>query len=444
MSRSLPFVILLALPGLTLAQDDPPVPVDPVGQENVENSQEAKRRLVANILHDLRTVPGPTPGPEIGVWSQFRFAALQRDTFPRFTSKRTTTGASIPRSRVFFRHDFFDLGPSLPAGGGRNPFQVHLSGNFDSATGDFLLHDATATFRVCEGVRLTAGQYTAPWLMEQSVQENRMLFATHSPVGEAFSQGLSQGIVLDTIPTGGLPHAMLSINDGFGSVNTEFGDEFADINITGRVNFYIEPVSDGALWGDYFLVESNEFATGFPGSDFGAMVGAAAFAQFGGSTASGPGGTTTDRNQFGVTIDGRIGGDGVVAQAALVYVNTDVSVGDSNDFGMNFQVGYFIDTQWQLFAGADLIVPDDELVPGARTFVALRLGFNHYFFPGSHAAKATFQVNYFDDAVTSGAIPSVGGGQGVFGTGSGNDLVLISETGSPQIAIMGQIQVEVR
>lgn len=375
---------------------------------------------------------------DYGFWVQLRAAANQRDTFPA-VSARTTVGASIPRSRIFFNYDHFRNGAA-------EPVRARISGEFAPDTGALNLRDATVSLGVFEGVRIVAGQFVAPWMMEPSIEDNRMLFATHSVVGEAFDPGLSQGIVLD-IRADDLPNFLLSITDGFGSGNTDPGDEFSDVAITGRANLFFDTPDVGnanVLWGDYFLVDDPNFAIGFPGSDFGAVVGAAAMYQTGGNTAAGIGGVTIERDHVGVTIDGRIGGDGVVAMGSLVFVNTSVPQGDSNDVGANFQIGYFIDTQWQLIGGVDAIFPDDNLVPGAESFIAFRLGFNHFFMPGSHAAKVTVQFSIFDDAVTSGAIPAVGGGQGIFGNGSANDLILLNETGSPQVSGLVQLQIEAR
>ena len=94
---------------------------------------------------------------------------------------------------------------------------------------------------------------------------------------------------------------------------------------------------------------------------------------------------------------------------------------DFIDFDIN-QGGVFLTDRWELFGRWDAVFPDDSRSAG-EDFHTLTVGANHYFFPGSHAAKFTADMQWFlDDQDGSGSIVRVNEGIGLAPTSEDDQL----------------------
>jgi len=84
-------------------------------------------------------------------------------------------------------------------------------------------------------------------------------------------------------------------------------------------------------------------------------------------------------------------------------VQTDPAFGDSTDvYSFQIQGGIFVSENWELVAGYDVLIPDNDDFDNYNT---VRIGANNYFIPDSHAAKLTIDFSYFIDATTSALAP---------------------------------------
>jgi hypothetical protein len=261
---------------------------------------------------------------------------------------------------------------------------------FSDATSDSAtLLDAYGSYRMGNGWRWTFGQFKLPLFREELVGDQYQLFADRSVTNSLFTQMRSQGIQLDLERDAF--QFFVAFSDGIRTLNTDFtsGAE-ADWAFTGRVNW---------KWaGDW--KQAKDF-TSFQNSEYFGMVGGAAHYQQGGDTIG-----TADVKVFDATIDASLEGNGWNVFAAGIYNHNDPSAGtDTDNFGFVVQGGIFVAPQWELIAGYDLIVPDNDL-PINDNFSTIRGGFNYYFVPESHAAKLTVDVSYFLDNPTNSIAPT--------------------------------------
>jgi len=101
---------------------------------------------------------------------------------------------------------------------------------------------------------------------------------------------------------------------------------------------------------------------------------------------------------FAYTLDYSLEGNGWNFYLAGVGNHTDPDEGGSDantdDFGVLAQFGIFVSASDELFARWDWVIPDGDRT-GDDDFHTLGLGWNHYFFPESHAAKFTADVQWF-------------------------------------------------
>lgn len=355
----------------------------------------------------------------LGAYTQVRWALNNRDQAPA-TSEDLTVGFSNRRTKIELESPI----------AGNEDWVVRIVGAFSSAGGGMVLDDAWVRHTFEEGWQFGAGQFKAPFLFEESMSAKKVLFADRSPFNEAFNQGRSQGIWVKMeneqfVFTGAL-------TDGFGSANTEFGTEVNDFGITARGDFVWE--GDMAVFAD---------ATSWKGSEYAGRAGGAVTYQAGDATALGLAGKTPDTSTFGFTADVGVEGDGfnVFAAAAFATIDFAAPATDSDNYGLMVQGGWFASDDFEIIGGIDFLVPDDTPPAPGDEMIVVRLGMNYYIIPNSHAAKLTAQVNVFLEKVNDPLFASVGGGAGVFGTGSGVPNVLLADTtGDPQIAFILQFQ----
>jgi hypothetical protein len=250
------------------------------------------------------------------------------------------------------------------------------------------LTDAFGYYKMGNGWSFKFGQFKLPLYREELVGDTYQLFANRSVVNSAsgFNQGRSQGIQFAY--EGDVFRFAGAFSDGLNTANTDFNSPAeADWAITARGEW---------KWaGDW--KQSKDF-TSFRNSDFFGMVGFAGNYQSGGETFA-----TTDSSGWNLTADVSIEGNGWNAFAAAAWVDTDPAFGDSTDvYSFQIQGGIFVSENWELVAGYDVLIPDNDDFDNYNT---VRIGANNYFIPDSHAAKLTIDFSYFIDATTSALAP---------------------------------------
>ncbi len=309
-------------------------------------------------------------------------------------------------------------------------------GRFASEGGDFELSDAFVGYRFDNGFYLKWGQFRAQFLREDNVRGYYNLAADRSLTNEVFRQGNVQGIELGYEAEEF--RIIASFNDGFNTANTEFSENTSygasydpitgdlvtlrpgiGARTPGETDFGITLRAEIKLAGTW---DQFQDFTSMPGDEFAAMIGIGGHFQY----------TDSDRVTFSAdvdpallpidvtggnawygawTVDLSLEGDGWNFFAAGMggHTNADDIVvnaitGDRDDrtfddFGVVVQGGIFVpETDWEFFARYDVtFFDDDDRAPGGTdSFNTLTFGTNWYW--SGHAAKFTFDVQWFIDS----------------------------------------------
>jgi len=265
-----------------------------------------------------------------------------------------------------------------------------VKGGFSRSSGNFGLEDAYGKYVFDNGLTLKWGQFKTPFLREENTSSSKQLAADRSIANETFNQDYSQGVELayttDTF------RIMGAVSDGFNTDNTAtFSTEESDFAITERAE---------ARFGNAGWKTFKDF-TSFREGKTGVLVGVAGHWQHSGDT----GNTDTFANtavtgmdMFSYTADASYEGGGWNVYGAFIGRTIDPDNSQSfDDFGAVVQGGAFITDRDELFARWDAVFPDSGRGAGSDDFNTLTFGTNHYFVPGSHAAKFTADVQWFLD-----------------------------------------------
>lgn len=308
---------------------------------------------------------------------QFRYSVNKRDDTG--LDEDVTNGFQARRTTVF------------GTGAVNERFSYRVQGNFASDGGGFSLEDAYAVYTVNENWAIGVGQVYFPVLWEEHVSyQYGSLAAEPSAFESAFMVNRVQGIWAQYSDEDF--RTWFAFHDGAGTLNTDFtsGTE-ADFAFTARGEYKIS-----GSWERF-----NDF-TSFRGSEQAAKVGLCAHFQSGGNTFG-----TADMDVWLVTGDIQWEGDGWNAFAAGVYRGIDLSGGDTlNDFGFVVQGGIFFTDDWEIFGRYDAVFADDDRGAGTDDFHTLTVGVNHYFIPGSQAAKFTLDFQWFLDQQDTSIVPA--------------------------------------
>lgn len=290
-----------------------------------------------------------------------------------------------------------------------------IVGAFARDGGTFDLEDAILSREFDNGAKLTWGQFKGPFLREESTSSSVQLAADRSVMNEVFNQDRTQGLQLgyegESFRVAGM------VSDGFKTPNTAYySTAESDVALTGRVEF---------KFGDATWKTFKDFTSFREGATGGLIGGAVHWQTMGetGNTTTFGGAAPTDMDVFTYTVDAGYEGGGWNLYGAFVGRSTDTAGGpDFDDFGALAQGGVFVAEQTELFARWDAVFPDDTRSAG-EDFHTLTFGANHYFFPGSHAAKFTADVQWFlDDQAGSGDIVKVNEGIGLAPTSSDDEI----------------------
>lgn len=266
-------------------------------------------------------------------------------------------------------------------------FSYNIYGDFSRSNGDFTLLDATGQYKFGDGMNVQWGQFKLPFLREELVSSGKQTAVERSTVNSVFSLVRSQGVQVSMERETFRGSVMIS--DGRLAANTDFTSAAeADYALTARGEF---------RFGEDDFKRFDDLSS-FRGSKFAGLVGAAVHYQDGGETNA-----TAATEVLTATIDGAVEGDGWNVFAAAVWRNTEVGGGETDDFGVVIQGGYFITDQFEAFARYDGVFADDDA--GGDDFNTGTLGVNYYISPESHAVKASADVQYyFDDQAGSGIV----------------------------------------
>jgi hypothetical protein len=368
-------------------------------------ADDALRAALADV-DTLSLALAADPSLKVSVQTQFQYNVNLRDddsTALADPDDDLTLGFQMRRTRVNL------------AGRVTDNIKGKVQVDFNSSTGDATLQEAFADWAVNDGLTLRIGQQKVHFLREYSVGTVKLLTADFSVQSQAFSQGYSQ--MVEAGFGGDNWRAWVAFSDGFSTNNTAFNSASeADFALTGRAEF---------KFGDADLSAFDQF-TSWRGSTSGALVGAAVHYESGGDT--NPSGPETDL--FALTADFSWVGDGWNAFVAGVWHDSDDGTNSFDDYGLMAQAGVFLTDQFELFGRWDGVFVDEDRGAGVDDFHTATAGFNYYIVPESHAAKFTFNVMYYFDAVNNTG--------GVVSPSAGYNLLADSEDG--QIGVTAQLQ----
>ncbi len=368
---------------------------------------------------------------------QFRYVANFRDenNVGVGADQDFTAGFEIPRARIDWSGNLIN-----------ENLTYRISGDFGeiNTAGANTLAVTWAygqyAFEGMEGAFVRFGQFKAPLMWEELVDPEFQLSADRSVTGEAFSQQYSQGLMFGYEAEAW--RAYFAFTDGLGSAGTNFNGAGADWALTARGEFKF--AGDWARFTDFTSWRNSDYA-----GKFGAAVHYEQYGDTGGSAGSlhplGLADGAGDGEQLLYTADVAIEGNGWNAFAAFYGSSSEGEASgsvDADDFGVVVQAGLFVTDQIELFGRYDgLFLDDNRFGQGVEdSFNFATFGANYYFFPESHAVKATLDVIIsFDDTATSltGIGPVNFNGQ----TGAVSPTSLLGQDGDTEFAIRAQASV---
>lgn len=311
---------------------------------------------------------------KVGGFSQFRWIGNFRDN-PSGGSSGHDSG---------FTHGFEATRTRIEVTGsiGNENLTFKVDTDF-SKSGSAGLKDAWGNYKMDDNNAVRWGQFKLPLLREELVSDVYQLSADRSVVNTIFTAERAQGVMWtysnDNIRFFG------AVSDGPRTLNTPYNSASeGDIALTGRFEF---------KWGDDWK-RFNDF-TSWRNKDMAGLFGAAFHWQHIGNTAAVA--SQEQANMLEYTLDYSLEGNGWNFYIAGVGTHYDPDEGgtkSTDDWGILAQGGIFVSDADEIFARWDWVIPDSDRA-GDDDFHTLGLGWNHYFFPESHAAKFTADVQWF-------------------------------------------------
>lgn len=353
-----------------------------VAMAGTDESRANTAQMLADAQGRTSQLGANTFAPKVGGYMQFRYNLNNADRGSG--QEDLANGFSMARTAI-----------NLQGNIGSTEWGYFVQGDFLNG-GSFELEDAYGSYGMGNGWTLLWGQMKAPVLREELVGDTNQLAAERSSFNRAFTGGRTQGFAAnyrgDAFQFWGM------FNDGARTENSDFTDgNEADWAVSLRGEY---------KWaGDWKQFEDG--FTSWQNSGYAGMVGAAIHFQDGGSTFN-----TSDTQVFLATADVSMEGNGWNVFGAGVYRSVDPNAGSKlDDFGFLVQGGIFVAPQAELFGRFEALLPDSSYAADDN-FNVITGGVNYYFVPESHAAKFTFDVQYFIDNPTQSAlaVPSTLGG----------------------------------
>ena len=269
--------------------------------------------------------------------------------------------------------------------------------------GNFELDYAYVQKSMDNGLSLRVGQFKAPWMQENLVEDGYQLAVDRSVLATAFGQGFSQGVQVGYATdnfnvTGYYGDGINALAQNTGSQNSPWNDQNDRWSLAGRFEYKI-----AGTW-DQFMDSSS-----FRGEEFGAMVGFSGMGQqyVTGAVATDP------KKVYGVTADVTVDFGGASLFASVVWQNyEDAADNKTNPWGFNVQGGYFVTDDIELFGRYEYIrydVPMTNPIPGQTSdnniYNGFTLGANYFF--AKEACKFTvdwsMNLNGFGNTAANGS-----------------------------------------
>jgi len=287
-------------------------------------------------------------------------------------------------------------------------FEPGSSSDSDSSC-DFCLLDAWIAHNCGNGLVVYVGQFRAPFLHEELVDDQYSLAYERSAVNEAFTSGYVQGIMLHYRQD--VWEVMGSIDDGPRSSNSTALSYDTEFSMHVRANWLI-----AGTW------DQQTQHTSPRGQEFGARLGGAL--RYSNQEYGTTGPTGGEAELFSWTIDGTVQFGGASIMAAIIGNHVDFDAPGATSFdpiGIVIQGGYYLTDEWELFARYEWADAD---IPGVEDLSLLTFGVNYYF--AGQQVKWTADivigleevdstaVAFFNTGDMVGLVPDVTGQDGQF------------------------------
>ena len=247
-----------------------------------------------------------------------------------------------------------------------------VRGNFASNGGDFGLQYAYVQKTMDNGLSIRAGQFKAPWMRENLVEDGYQLAVDRSFISQAFglNQGYAQGVQV------GYAADSFRVNGYYGGAvgvgNNTWDNNITNWSFAGRVDYKV-----AGTWDQFD--DSNSFR----GEDFGAMIGFGGIGQRFNANSGAEG-----AKQWGITADATVDFGGANLFAAFVWNQIEDPSGNKNNpWGFNVQGGYFVTDDIELFGRYEFSNYDIDNIGDSGKFNGFTLGMNYFF--AKEAAKFT-------------------------------------------------------
>jgi len=346
------------------------------------------------------------------------------------TSTLNISGAHQARYTFTFRDDNNGAQDEIETGFSNGHTLVQLDGSVVSpdttyelqlyvdASGGFVLRNAFIGHNFGNGTSGMVGQMVAPVTRESMQDDNfRNQRIERSIVDQVFGAGVLQGAALSHTDDANSWRVTAGFHDGAATANTAYNSAAeSEWAFTVRGDFAVEGTVDP------FYGNLRNFGTG---GDDAMIVGGYFHVQ----QSNDP---TTTLIQGGADfLMASKDGWNVYAAGHLRSFDPGGTADEFLDMGLNLQGGMFINEQNELFAGWDMVIPDDDRGATADPFNTVTVGINHFPFVGSQAVKISGALIIFVDATTdSGGL-----------VGQMTNAGLLTDTEGGQVSLMGQAQV---
>lgn len=286
-------------------------------------------------------------------------------------------------------------------------------------TGGFSLKDGYIAQDFGNGTSGMVGQFTSFMTRETMNEDNQLQFIERTITDSVFGGGQTQGVAISFTDEGNTWRVTGSFNDGARTAGTAYNDpndgDFgltvrADIAFEGQVDPYYATTrliggGDAMILGGYFNFQQNADQ---PGSDDQTIISAG----------------------VDFLMDNSNGWN-FFAAGHLAHVDDDAAADEFLHLGLVLQGGYFVSDNTEVFAGWDMVIPDDDSAADADPFNTITVGLNHFPFAGTQAVRLSAAVAIFLDATTETG--------DLVGESTNNGLLNDSEGG--QFSFMGMAQV---
>lgn len=266
-------------------------------------------------------------------------------------------------------------------------WSYHVRGNFSNGAGGVMgLTFAEVTKDLGDGMSVTVGQFRGPWLRETLVDDPYQLGMNRSIVNAYFTQDFNQGIQFNYESDQFRANAFLgdgivSAAGGSNAANFAFGNS-ANTPWNGtQTNYALAARGEYKISGTWS--QFDDF-TSFRGEEAGMMVGFAGFYERGNQN-SGLDGV----KGYGLTADfsWEMGGANLFAAFVWTGANGD-NIDTTHPWGFNFQGGYFVTDDVEVFGRYDLLDYDLDPSSDSTRYNGFTIGANYFF---SENVRATVE-----------------------------------------------------